>query len=188
MSVLGILAFLIAWHYMLETEGEGKTASSVQVVSDVQTTDICGDGSVGRYEECDDGNDFDYDGCTRCLVDPTYACAEEPSVCVRTAAPTGGCGDSHIQSPEECDDGNGRGGDGCSYRCEIEPGFVCAGAGPCRHRPPCGNGVIESGEECDDGNTADYDGCNSGCQVDNYFSCSGTPSACVHDAPPAPAI
>ncbi len=188
MAVLGILAFLVAWHYMLKTEGEGKTASSIQGVDDVATAaNICGDGSVGTFEECDDGNDWDYDGCTRCLVDAGYSCSEEPSICIRTAAPSNGCGDGRIQGNEECDDGNGRGEDGCSYRCEIEPGFLCPGAGACRHRPPCGNGVIETGEECDDANTADYDGCNAGCQVDNFYTCSGTPSICMQDAP-APAF
>jgi len=178
------MAFLIAWQFMLRTEGEGKTVSSIEVVSDTTSAlSVCGDGLIEESEECDDGNDWDYDGCTRCLVDASYACVGEPSVCVKTSAGKTGCGNTRIEAGEMCDDGNGRDGDGCSYRCETEPGYVCDGPGTCRHRPPCGNGAIESGEECDDGNRTDYDGCNAACQTDHMYVCTGSPSVCTEQVP-----
>jgi cysteine-rich repeat protein len=140
---------------------------------------VCGDGKIDPHEECDDGNDIPYDGCTRCLVDAFFTCGGEPSFCVRLAAGLEGCGNGKLEKGEECDDGNGLDGDGCSYRCEVEPGYMCNGAGPCRHRPPCGDGIIEEGEQCDDGNTTDYDGCNAACQVDHYYTCVGQPSVCT---------
>ena len=58
------------------------------------------------YEYCDDGNDFDGDGCT--------AQCEPPP-----------CGDGVLQFGEACDDGNRRAYDGCSAICEVEPWPYC---------------------------------------------------------------
>jgi len=51
--------------------------------------EICGNGSVHEFfEECDDGNTDDFDGCTTsCLIGPV-------------------CGDGAAETPEVCDDGN----------------------------------------------------------------------------------
>lgn len=178
--ILSVLAFLIAWHYVLASEKGDHPAATSNILSDTTTMGaMCGDGKIDAAEGCDDGNDIPFDGCTSCLVDGFYECYNEPSVCIRKSASGEGCGNGRVDGMEECDDGNGGGGDGCSYRCEEEPGYICPGAGPCHKRPPCGNGVIEEGEECDDGNTGDYDGCNAGCQVDNFFVCAGQPSVCT---------
>lgn len=179
-TVIGVTAFLIAWHQVLQAEA-GPHASDLQVVSDTpaDTQSLCGNGKIDPSEECDDGNDVPYDGCTRCLIDGFYRCDGQPSICVHKDMQLSGCGDGILQPGEECDDGNGRDGDGCSYRCEIEPGYICAGQpGVCHKRPPCGDGIIEAGEQCDDGNRNDYDGCNAACQIENYYTCSGQPSMC----------
>lgn len=176
--VIGIVSFLVAWHYVLSAEVL-EHPSNFQMVSDTESNGgMCGDGHIDAHESCDDGNDVPYDGCTRCLVDGFFACVDEPSICVRQSAGAG-CGDNRLEAGEQCDDGNGTDGDGCSYRCEAEGGFLCEGAGPCRKRSPCGNGKIEYGEQCDDGNSGDYDGCNAACQVDHYFACAGEPSVCT---------
>ena len=59
-----------------------------------------------NYEYCDDGNDFDDDGCT--------AQCEPPA-----------CGDGVLQFGQECDDGNRAPFDGCGPTCEIEPWPYC---------------------------------------------------------------
>jgi cysteine-rich repeat protein len=42
----------------------------------------CGDGKVEVYEECDDGNLKDGDGCSSiCTIEKDYSCCKEPSVC-----------------------------------------------------------------------------------------------------------
>jgi cysteine-rich repeat protein len=72
----------------------------------------CGDGNVDQgqtstpYEECDDGNNMDGDGCSAiCLIEVT-----EPY-----------CGDGILDEGEQCDDGNNDDGDGCSAECTFEP-------------------------------------------------------------------
>jgi len=64
----------------------------------------CGDGNVDPGEECDDGNQFDDDGCSaECTVEPF-------------------CGDGVLDPEEQCDDGNNFDGDGCSAECTVEFG------------------------------------------------------------------
>lgn len=63
----------------------------------------CGDGIIQRDEACDDGNDFDRDGCTTwCEIDR--------------------CGDGKLQPTEQCDDGNPAVTDGCTPVCLLERG------------------------------------------------------------------
>jgi cysteine-rich repeat protein len=76
---------------------------------------LCGDGTVGATEECDDGNTTNGDGCSaQCTI-------EEPTGPV--------CGNGVVESGEQCDDGNLADGDGCSSVCTIENAPpVCTGA------------------------------------------------------------
>jgi cysteine-rich repeat protein len=68
---------------------------------------VCGDGAVGRTEECDDGNLVDGDGCdSQCHVEPPPG----PGV----------CGDGVRTAPEQCDDGNTLNLDGCDSTCHFE--------------------------------------------------------------------
>lgn len=89
----------------------------------------CGDGIVQTesFEECDDANDVERDGCSpACTLEPSYACAADAGVCFSV------CGDGVLSPNEDCDDGNGVGTDGCSSRCTIEPGYECTLPGaPC---------------------------------------------------------
>jgi len=62
----------------------------------------CGNGVVNWGEECDDGNNFPGDGCSK--------------FCEREY-----CGDGIVNNGnEDCDDGNTEDGDGCSSSCIIE--------------------------------------------------------------------
>jgi cysteine-rich repeat protein len=85
---------------------------------------LCGNGKVEEAEQCDDGNAVNFDGCTGCMIEKGFACANEPSVCVRTSHI---CGNGRIDAGERCDDGNRISADGCSAYCLTEKGYVCHG-------------------------------------------------------------
>jgi cysteine-rich repeat protein len=126
----------------------------------------CGNKAVEAYEQCDDGNKVNGDGCD------SY-CQNEGAV----------CGNGKLEFGEECDDGNTVAGDGCSpickteYKCgngkletpyeECDDGNTVGGDGcsaTCKNEPKCGNGKKEAGEECDDGNVFSGDGCSAECK------------------------
>jgi cysteine-rich repeat protein len=69
-----------------------------------QCTNVCGDGIVTGDEECDDGNNWDGDGCSA-------NCKKQGALF---------CGDGIVSGDEECDDGNTVDGDGCSATCKKE--------------------------------------------------------------------
>jgi len=112
------------------TTTSGKTtvvnwACPTPGVACVKTT--CGTGSGVREgtEQCDDGNNKPFDGCSPdCRLEPS--CPGGKCVAV--------CGDGLLfdfdangdgMPDEACDDGNTRAGDGCSPTCTIEPGYTC---------------------------------------------------------------
>ncbi len=72
---------------------------------------LCSNGHIDEFEECDDGNLDDGDGCSSsCLFE---------------------CGNGAVDGSEECDDGNLDDGDGCSSTCLIEnESGLCAGIAP----------------------------------------------------------
>ncbi|MBL9104055.1 MAG: hypothetical protein JNL82_24130 [Myxococcales bacterium] len=72
----------------------------------------CGNAVVEPGEACDDGNQFDGDGCdSACMVVPVL------------------CGNATIDPGEGCDDGNADADDGCGSTCLSECGFLCLSAG-----------------------------------------------------------
>lgn len=79
----------------------------------------CGDKITEGSEQCDDtdvgGTDFPFDGCYRCVKEPSCS----GGVCVAK------CGDGQRFAGEECDDGNTFSGDGCSSDCHVETGYTC---------------------------------------------------------------
>jgi cysteine-rich repeat protein len=141
---------------------------------------LCGDGILDRFEECDDGNVIDGDGCQ--------------SEC---ALPL--CGDGVLDAGEACDDDNAQSCDGCSDTCSIEVGLVCGDgilnavcgeecddgntqdADGCQGNcllPLCGDSILDPDEDCDDGNLELCDGCSSSCAFEPGFICGdGTANA-----------
>jgi cysteine-rich repeat protein len=63
--------------------------------------ELCGNGVVDEGEECDDGNDDNFDDCRNDCTLPF-------------------CGDGILDPGEDCDDGNNMNGDGCDADCMIE--------------------------------------------------------------------
>ena len=134
------------------------------------------DGSIDSYEECDDGDYDDYDGCSwKNSIEDGYICWNEPSHCFIP------CGNEGWQSAyEQCDDNNAVSGDGCT-NCVIDANWQCTNVANqtsvCQRR--CGNGnrentpTVTTAEACDDGDRDSGDGCSSSCTVETNWKCTG---------------
>lgn len=84
----------------------------------------CGDGitSEGSWEECDDGNNNNNDGCSfACTVESGWNCEED----VNGLSHCSICGNAMKTSDEQCDDGNLINNDGCSSSCLVETFYSC---------------------------------------------------------------
>ncbi len=155
---------------------------------------VCGDGVLDAGEECDDGNNDNFDGCRNdCLLpicgdgilDPGETCDPPGSPAGASGNDCRGdctvCGDGIQQAGEECDDGNNNNNDGCRNDCSLpicgdgilDPGETCDPPGEPAGQPNecrdnctfCGDGVLDAGEECDDGNNDPGDGCTPMCML-----------------------
>lgn len=81
------------------------------------------------FEECDDGNALDGDGCdSSCFIES--------------------CGNGVLQTGEGCDDGNRADGDGCSGECQGE--WEC-GDGLVEGEEACDDGNLANLDGCDSG-------------------------------------
>ncbi|CAD8129010.1 unnamed protein product [Paramecium sonneborni] len=106
---------------------------------------ICGDNLVASNEECEDGNEFKYDGCYHCK----YQCQLECLDC--QLGNCSKCEDTFIlnqsnrlcEQLELCDDQQGLYYDNYTNDC----------------LPRCGDGIVKGKEQCDDNNNIPYDGC-----------------------------
>ncbi len=131
--------------------GHGDLTCTFDETCEDYIKNYCGDGIIqspndeGEYEECDDGNQIDGDGCdSDCKSENEY------------------CGDGNIQDGEEC----GEPGLNCDsgWTCNEE---TCL----CEYNPSgyCGNGIVECPnangdcEICDDGNNNNNDECRNDC-------------------------
>lgn len=113
------------------------------------------------YEQCDDGNTKNNDGCSsKGLIEEGYACPNVGEPCIAAA-----CGDGIRALGEECDDGNNQNGDGCSARCRIEDSAICSnndlGSKSKCKTGYCGDGTIGKNEQCEGSNNC------SSCHVTN---------------------
>jgi cysteine-rich repeat protein len=176
--------------------GAGARDGGLVIVLPPPVVCVCGDGVVcknylaGQYEQCDDGNTKNSDGCTgKCLVEDGWICPAQGKPCQPTRSDYA-CGNGILRPNEACDDGNTIGGDGCSGDCQtIEPGSrcpvpgrsctrVCGDAGqPCAQVAICGDGIVTPNEECDDGDDPSknphngdsaYGGCTTACTYGPY--------------------
>ena len=123
----------------------------------ISFTAICGNGALEPFEQCDDGNQTNGDGCD--------------NNCVSS------CGNGVLDGVENCDDNNQLNNDGCSQLCQKETGWNCVGL-PSVCTTICGDGLIKGAEGCDDLNVNGNDGCSAVCQIEGGFTCVGQPSVC----------
>lgn len=85
---------------------------------------LCGNTVLNLFEECDDGNRINGDGCSYyCQEEIGWNCEyDDISVC------TSICGDSRVVGKEQCDDGNLINDDGCNNTCQYtDPSWNCTG-------------------------------------------------------------
>ncbi len=55
---------------------------------DTTVAPVCGNGKIEEYEDCDDGNEWDSDGCSSvCKIEDNYNCINEPSNCSQSTDP-----------------------------------------------------------------------------------------------------
>jgi len=140
----------------------------------------CGDGVIDDelYEECDDGNNVNNDGCSsscqrECgdgFKSPNEECdhgefnSDTKSNGCRTDCRKCYCGDNVVDPSEQCDDGllnSDSTPNTCRTNCRlpicgdgvVDEGEECDGTPGCFVNCTllCGNGVIDPSEECDDG-------------------------------------
>ncbi|WP_437784351.1 CARDB domain-containing protein [Sorangium sp. So ce1097] len=115
---------------------------------------ICGDGVLGRGEECDDGNALNGDCCSaRCTVEPpTVLCRPSSSLC----------------DPGEYCDGAGR----CPDDVRLPDGARCDDRDLCNGIERCFEGNCLSGIplDCDDRDPTTADACHP------LFGCYSTPA------------
>ena len=127
----------------------------------------CQNGLINYGEECDDGNNSNFDACTntcenaKCGDGFAQAVNAEqcdngnlnsdttPNAC-RTNCQFAHCGDGVKDTGEQCDDGNTVNTDSCTNTCQ---------------NAKCGDGFVQRsrGEVCDDGNNTNGDGCSADC-------------------------
>ncbi|CAD8161653.1 unnamed protein product [Paramecium pentaurelia] len=146
----------------------------------------CGDNMIALgLEECDDGNDIQFDGCYNCKLEcPDQGCSVcFLGVCYNCNYPLTLykdqclviCGDGLLAyGYEDCDDGNDIPYDGC-YKCKYQCYKECkiCDKGICMDEcdygyylinqicvSQCGDGILTYDEQCDDGNSIEYDGCH----------------------------
>ncbi|CAK62678.1 unnamed protein product (macronuclear) [Paramecium tetraurelia] len=148
---------------------------------------ICGDSIVSDDEECEDNNNFPFDGCFNCK----FQCEEQCLICVKglciqkgiqvsydipliqqiiTKASFEVSYNSRLFEKDEIS---------CIFKCRIcienqctlcEDGYqlndvtkLC--------ETTCGDSILQGLEECDDGNQENYDGCSE-CKIIKYDDCN----------------
>ncbi|CAD8104762.1 unnamed protein product [Paramecium sonneborni] len=151
-------------------------------------TTQCGDGIViDAYEQCDDGNDIQYDGCYQCEFSCYEGCIEcQQQQCKKCDyqyqldIKSSKC----LKKNNQDDNNNDQVIDMqvmqlTNLRCgenQMLIDHVCINQ--------CGNGIlINQYEECDDGNNYGGDGCSNLCLIEDSYQCmnqQGSLSLCTY--------
>jgi cysteine-rich repeat protein len=141
---------------IIEGADGNESDSAIDAAASDAAEPICGDGVTEGLEQCDDGNNVDFDGCT--------------TLCKFTC-----------DGDQDCDDLNPCNGvEYCSdeHQCDSQPdlpdGESCGSDGSCIGGiclpNACGDGITRGDEECDDGDLNDDNGCTREC----LFTCVST--------------
>ncbi|CAD8097695.1 unnamed protein product [Paramecium sonneborni] len=141
-----------------------------------QCVSICNDNwQQIENEQCDDGNNIQFDGCYKCQLTCQIECQFcQQGTCIICIDGWHLIDNKSLISNENCDDGNNIQDDGC-FDCQYECSSGCLS---CYNKsfcikcqtnfeiinyqcqPICGDRiVIYEQEDCDDGNDIPYDGC-----------------------------
>jgi cysteine-rich repeat protein len=130
---------------------------------------FCGDGLRACYEECDDGNSLDDDGCSKdCTIETGWVCP------VKSYRPSSAKATDFPLSPVRgAVDGNGAAAQSDGVAVTVSTRKFPQGNTPHKSlcHPICGDGIVRGEEPCDDDNTADGDGCSSICEVEDGWQC-----------------
>ncbi|CAK57758.1 unnamed protein product (macronuclear) [Paramecium tetraurelia] len=160
-----------------------------------QCSTICGDGVIVGEEQCEDGNQIQFDGCYNCLFQCQQECLNcQFGKCIECQigyeniefSCHESCSNSIITFNEFCDDGNLEPFDGCfncnyscDQKCEICNQGICS---KCFDQgwelnlsinkciTICGDQIVAGDEQCDDGNDLKNDGCYE-CQNECQKEC-----------------
>ncbi|CAD8166523.1 unnamed protein product [Paramecium octaurelia] len=152
---------------------------------------ICGDKIViSGLEECDDGNDIQYDGCFECQFQCSFDCkvcesgkcqdkckAEEEFLngqCITKVQTLNQTKDNEPESQQQQELKIV-----CKNNCLVCDGDLCLECQPdyileYNKCLSCGNGIINQDEECDDGNRINSDGCSKQCKIEDDWNCIGS--------------
>ncbi|CAD8190191.1 unnamed protein product [Paramecium pentaurelia] len=140
---------------------------------------ICGDSYIEpSLEECDDGNQIQYDGCYNCQLECDTRCkkcyyGQCKDICLFDELEIDGkcfkfiSEDKGIINSNDCSKG--------CQECVQGECLLCWSnyillRGLC-YEIECGNGIIESLEDCDDGNSINNDGCSNDCKIEQNWNC-----------------
>ena len=164
--------------------GGGTTQNGNIEMDNLTVGNICGDGSPGGAEGCDDGNGVDSDCCHNdCTAAPALQACGSPAVttcsgadscdgngaCLANDVPAGtsmaGCDDGIACTFEQCNGAGGCQNPPKSYGTSCDDATVCNGHEYCSGAGACLSG---SAPDCDDGDVCSQDSCDplSGCTND----------------------
>lgn len=150
---------------------------------------LCGNNRLDGDEECDDGNNADFDGCSAFCLFERGTCGDGTvqtllgEQCEPTVPSALGCRDDCKFLLNSCGNGRKDAGESCDDGALNSnlPGAACRpDCSPAR----CGDRILDPAESCDDGNRLNGDGCDSFCRVERGGAQSqGTLPATVIDLP-----
>ena len=131
---------------------------------------FCGDGVLGGFEVCDDGNQLSGDGCNSvCQVEPGYTCTGEPTVCTDI--------DECAAGTDNCNDNASCTNIGGSFTCACNAGYEGDGV-TCTNIDECAANPCLNGGTCIDGVGSYTCKCAPTYEGNICQACSGTLADC----------
>ncbi|CAM4261537.1 FG-GAP-like repeat-containing protein [Corallococcus exiguus] len=131
---------------------------------------FCGDGVLGGFEVCDDGNQLSGDGCNSvCQVEPGYTCTGEPTVCTDI--------DECAAGADNCNENATCTNIGGSFTCACNAGYEGDGVS-CTNIDECAASPCLNGGTCIDGVGSYTCKCAPTYEGTNCQACSGTLADC----------